>query len=447
MADKGVFKRCGCTEVVGGKRRELGKKCPKLNSRGHGSWWFQVDAAPIPGTGQTRRRVRRGGFATKTEAETERAKIVGKATTAAHRRVPSDQVTVSEFLDRWIASRGRKPATMASYRGHIVKYLKPHLGRVRVLDLSVTDVRKMFDAIEVVNEEIRANRAEQKPLRRGQSAPPGYETRKAMGAASMQPLRATGRAAWNSELAAELGVTGNPFAAVELDSGKAPQPMLWTTARVAAWQVTGEIPGKVMVWTPVQLGAWLDHAYVEEPRLARLYDLVANTGMRRGEACGLRWPDVDTGAKVLRIAEQLTVVEWKVLAGTPKSEFSQRTIGLSAPMLALIQEQERQQSAEEATWGSAWIDSGRVFTAEGGEALHPDAVSARFRELVESSGLPPISLHGLRHAAATIGLAASGCRSRWFRSCSATRPAASRRTPTPRCWRNCRRPQSRRSRR
>jgi hypothetical protein len=76
-----------------------------------------------------------------------------------------------------------------------------------------------------------------------------------MGAASMQRLRATGRAAWNSEFAAEIGITVNPFAALELEFGAPPRPLLWTAERVERWTETKVVPGKVMVWTPEQFGA------------------------------------------------------------------------------------------------------------------------------------------------------------------------------------------------
>lgn len=39
-----------------------------------------------------------------------------------------------------------------------------------------------------------------------------------------------------------------------------------------------------------------------------------------------------------------------------------------------------------------------------GDPLSPAAVSATFRKLMKTSGLPPLTLHGLRHTFATVGL-------------------------------------------
>ncbi|WP_199791661.1 tyrosine-type recombinase/integrase, partial [Streptomyces turgidiscabies] len=64
------------------------------------------------------------------------------------------------------------------------------------------------------------------------------------------------------------------------------------------------------------------------------------------------------------------------------------------------QEQKRQE------WGAAYLETGRVWTHENGEALHPDWISRRFTRLVELSGLAPVRLHDLRHLAATLSLLA-----------------------------------------
>ena len=44
-------------------------------------------------------------------------------------------------------------------------------------------------------------------------------------------------------------------------------------------------------WSPEQLEAFL--AFTRDDRLHALWQLLALTGMRRGEACGLRWCDCD----------------------------------------------------------------------------------------------------------------------------------------------------------
>jgi integrase len=66
----------------------------------------------------------------------------------------------------------------------------------------------------------------------------------------------------------------------------------------------------------------------------------------------------------------------------------------------------RERLAWGPAWGPVWGDSGKVFTRENGEPLHPAMVSDRFHTLVIAAGLPPVRLHDLRHGAASLMLAA-----------------------------------------
>ncbi len=64
------------------------------------------------------------------------------------------------------------------------------------------------------------------------------------------------------------------------------------------------------------------------------------------------------------------------------------------------------QAAERLAWGSAYTDSGRVFTREDGAALHPETVTRRFGQLVTAAGLRRVRLHDLRHGYASLAMAA-----------------------------------------
>ncbi|MFI6061650.1 hypothetical protein [Streptomyces sp. NPDC051286] len=45
-------------------------------------------------------------------------------------------------------------------------------------------------------------------------------------------------------------------------------------------------PGEAIPWEPAELGAFLDH--IGTHRLGALFEVIAGTGLRRGEACGLQ---------------------------------------------------------------------------------------------------------------------------------------------------------------
>ena len=90
----------------------------------------------------------------------------------------------------------------------------------------------------------------------------------------------------------------------------------------------------------------------------------------------------------------------------------------------------KRQSAERLASGSAWINSGRIFTHEDGSQWHPAEVTKHFNDLVQAAGLPPIRLHDLRHGAATLALEA-GVDIKVVQEELGTPAACSPATPTP----------------
>ena len=109
---------------------------------------------------------------------------------------------------------------------------------------------------------------------------------------------------------------------------------------------------------------------------------------------------------MLAVRRQRVQLGWEVIEDDPKSEAGSRTIALDAGSVAALRAHRRAQLAERLAWGSAWVDSGKVFARENGEPLHPATITDRFHELVGMADLPPVRLHDLRHGAASLMLAA-----------------------------------------
>ncbi|MFI7610238.1 site-specific integrase [Nonomuraea terrae] len=181
-------------------------------------------------------------------------------------------------------------------------------------------------------------------------------------------------------------------------------PELPPISAVRVWVATDLRPSPVMVWTPAQLGAFLDHAVSD--RLYALFHLIAFRGLRRGEACGARWVDLDLDERVLTVAKQLTIVGRQIAQGGPKTDSSDGVVALDTGTIAVLCIHRKRQLAEKLRCGAAWRNTGRVFTQEDGSELRPDWVSEHFERLAYAAGVPPIRLHDLRHGAATLSLAA-----------------------------------------
>lgn len=75
---------------------------------------------------------------------------------------------------------------------------------------------------------------------------------------------------------------------------------------------------KAKVWTGEQVGAFLDA--IEGDRLYAMYLLIVMAGLRRGEAVGLRWSDVELDDQVIAVRQQVVAVGREVRIGPPKTQ-------------------------------------------------------------------------------------------------------------------------------
>jgi len=162
---------------------------------------------------------------------------------------------------------------------------------------------------------------------------------------------------------------------------------------------------KVRPWEPGELGKFLDHAASD--RLGVLFEVMAASGLRRGEACGLRWADVDLERGRLVVRQQVVVIGHELRFGPPKTASGDaRVVDLDDGTVGALLGHRLAQDTERAEWGQAYADHGLVFARENGEPLHPETVTKRFGKLAAGAGLRAVRLHDLRHGQASLMLAA-----------------------------------------
>jgi Phage integrase family len=108
-----------------------------------------------------------------------------------------------------------------------------------------------------------------------------------------------------------------------------------------------------------------------------------------------------------RIVQAVVVVDKQpVVVAEAKTVTSRRQLALDPFTVAALKAHRVRQLQERLAWGPAWTDTGLVFTRENGQLLHPEHVTKRFARLARDAGLPPITLHGVRHSYATAALTA-----------------------------------------
>ncbi len=360
---KGIDKRCGCRDETGTK---LGARCPLLARSGHGSYGYRIDLGPgLDARGQFRQRRQQyqGGYARRRDAQQARAEhltLLGQGQTQAR-----NDLTVAVWLEQWLTGKvNLRATTQRSYASHLRLYLVPHLGHLRLRDLNASHIERMYAAI------------------RADSARRAGQGERATGPATIRRVHATLSSALNTAVKRQL-LAHNPAQHVELERSDRPE---------------------VTPWQPDELGAFLDAAAGD--RLGALYELMAFTGLRRGEALGLRWADVDMQAGVLRVRQTLTDIGGRLAFGKPKTRGSERLVDLDSATLGALLAHQLAQDSERAAWGDAYVYSGLVFTREDGQPLRPEYVTRRMQAIAERAGLPRKRLHDLRHGSASLQLMA-----------------------------------------
>jgi integrase len=122
--------------------------------------------------------------------------------------------------------------------------------------------------------------------------------------------------------------------------------------------------------------------------------LALATGLRQGEALGLRWLDVKLdGDASVSVRQTVTRAGGEWVFKAPKSEKSYRTVALPAVAVAALREHRRRQPVRSL--------QGLVFTSARGTPIHAKADLDDWHALLDDIGLPHCRVHDLRHAVAT----------------------------------------------
>jgi integrase len=322
------------------------------------TWTYVIDAGRDPSTGRRRQRTK-GGFRIKRDAERAMAEMLQTLDEGTY--VARDPQTLGEWIERWLETMKPKirESTWRDYRNGLHR-VSERLGQVPLQSLRPLDVEELYASL----------------LREG---------RRYGGGLAPKTVR-------NIHIA--------------LRRSLADALRFGLVSRNVAALVKPPVPGRseLVTWTADEVRAFLDA--VGDDRLMPAYRLLAATGMRRGEALGLRWSDVDLTKSRLTVNRALTVVDSALVWSSPKTARSRRSLSLDPETVAVLRAHRKRQAEERLAAGPAWSENNLVFCTELGEPQHPDRFTRAFGAATRRAGVPTIRLHDLRHTWATLALEA-----------------------------------------
>jgi integrase len=160
-------------------------------------------------------------------------------------------------------------------------------------------------------------------------------------------------------------------------------------------------------WTATQLRTFL--ASLDGDRFRAPLLLLATTGMRRGEALGLKWSDLRLDEGELDIVRSLGLVNDRLVVGDQKTEGGRRIVSLDPATVAALRQHRTEQVQERLLSSSVPATSTRTGSSQlpDGRPTHPGRFTRIFDRRAQAAGLPRIRLHDLRHTWATPALVRS----------------------------------------
>jgi integrase len=121
------------------------------------------------------------------------------------------------------------------------------------------------------------------------------------------------------------------------------------------------------------------------------------------ELLGLKWSDLDTMEKTLRVERQLERPNSQgSMFAPPKSKAGIRTLSIGSTTNQVLLEHYEGQESERSVAGERWQDHELIFTTSKGTPINPRNLLRDFKRLLAELDLPEITFHELRHTCASI---------------------------------------------
>lgn len=334
---------------------------------------------PMPDPATGKRRWRTGQVGTHDEAKAVQAEWTTQFTQGT--ALEPTKATVSDVLDDWLRSKAGQITSNSyvDYEQAVRLHVKPALGTIRAQSLTAARIQRQYDEWREAGLSARMVRGCHMRLSQAfdQAERHGIVHRNPCRAVKPPTLERKTVETWNvEEVQAFLdAATNRPVLNRGGDTGRrAPDP-LWP-----------------------------------------LWPLLALEGLRKGEALGLRWRDVDLERGTASIAQ--TVSADKAHAGRviiqsrAKTAAGSRLVHLTPQTVDALRDHRKRQLSERLA-AAEWEENDLIVCTGKGTPVNPGGnVNRSFDAILRATRLPDgvrprrIRIHDLRHTAATLLLGA-----------------------------------------
>lgn len=328
-------------------------------ANGEGTIYKRADgryeaAAHVTLVDGTRKRLR---LTARTREEAQRLLLERLSLEQKNIPTPMENWRLGAYLDYWLESvvaKNARPLTYTTCAQMVRRHLKPMLGAKQLAKLSVRDVQT---AIQQMQDDGQGSR-------------------------TIMKFRANLRAALNNAMREEL-IFRN----------------VASLAKIPTWERKPITP-----WTVEEAARFLDEA--REHRLHTAFLLLVTYGLREGELLGLRWDDVDFKNGVLNIRQQIQRLDGALRAVPVKTSASQRTL----PLVPTVREELLVVAAQRGLTldlnrppepGPLSVDNLVNISLTGGP-IEAQNFLRSFRAVTKRAGVRNITIHHVRHTAATL---------------------------------------------
>jgi integrase len=162
------------------------------------------------------------------------------------------------------------------------------------------------------------------------------------------------------------------------------------------------------VWTKTQMRAFLAEA-TKDGTYGPLWQLLAEGGLRREDALGLRWRDVDFTAGKITIRQAVVAAGGKtVICDKPKTPAARRSIALSPGLVGAMAAWQVAMGVRREAAAELWKEHDLCFPTTIGTPINPNNLSRVFLPLIVKANVPRIRIHDIRHTSATLALEGGG---------------------------------------